>query len=143
MIAILRYEADLQRSIPIRFLAGVLLGVAGCGPSDADYVEFDSFRSPDDKFHVVIEMAPENSLAYSPEAIRVYLAGQDTNERYLLATTSLANDGSRITDENIQAEWIGAETISLCLSGAEQDDEALVIDVVTASFSVESAKCAD
>lgn len=143
VIVILRYETDLQRSIPIGVLGGVLLSVAACGPSDSDYAEFDTFHSPDEKHRVIVEMAPKNSLAFSPEAIRLYLAGQGTSERYLLGTTSLANDGSRITDKNIKAEWIDSKTVRLCLSGAEQDDEAIVIDVVTASFSVESAKCAD
>ncbi len=88
-------------------------------------------------------MAPKNSLAFSPEAIRVYLAGKDTSDRQLLATTSLANDGSTITDENIRADWVDSAIIRLCLSGAEQDDEAIVIDAAAASFFVESAECAD
>jgi hypothetical protein len=46
-------------------------------------------------------------------------------------------------DENIRAEWIDSRTVNLCLSGAEQADEALIIDVETALFSIESAKCAD
>ena len=121
--------------------ACALLLIAACGPSDSDFVEFDTFHSPDRAHMVVVEMAPKNSLAFSPEAIRVYLAGDDKSERQLLATTSLANDGSRITDKNIRADWIDARTIRLCLSGAEQDDEAIVIDVVAASFSVESAEC--
>lgn len=121
----------------------MLLSVAACGPSDSDFVEFDTFHSPDEKHRVVVEMAPKSSFAFSPAAIRLYIAEQDKSERYLLATTSLANDGSRITDENIRAEWIDSNTVRLCLSGAEQDDETIVIDVVTASFSIESAKCVD
>ncbi len=80
-------------------------------------------------------------MAYSPEAIRVYLAGEGAIERQLVATTSLANDGSTITDENIRADWIDATLVRLCLSGAEQEDEALVIDLDTASVSVESVRC--
>ena len=143
VIAILSYKIDLQLSIPTVVLCGALLSVTACGPSDSDFAEFDTFHSPDQKHRVVVEMAPENSLAFSPEAIRLYLVEQDTSERYLLGTTSLANDGSKVTNENIRSEWIDSKTVRICLSGAEQDDEAIVIDVVTASISVESARCAD
>jgi len=61
----------------------------------------------------------------------------------LLATTSLANDGSKITDKNMRAEWIDSSTLRLCLSGAEQNDEAIVIDAAAASFYAESARCVD
>ena len=117
--------------------------MAACGPSDSDFAEFDTFHSPDRKHRIVIETAPKNSLAFAPEAIRFYLVGQDPNERNLLTTTTLANDGSGLIDENIRAKWIDSKTVRLCLSGAEQEDEAIVIDVETALFSVESAKCAD
>lgn len=142
-MAIPGYETDSRRAIPFGFLSGLLLSVVACGPSDSEFVEFDTFQSPDRKHSVVVEMAPKSSLAFSPEAVRLYLAEQDTGERHLLTTTSLANDGSRITGENIRAEWTDSSTLRLCLSGAEQDDEAIVVDVATASFYVESAKCAD
>lgn len=142
-MAFLSYETDLKPSIPIGVIIGVLLGVAACGPSDSDFVEFGSFHSPDDKHRVVVEMAPKNKFAFSPEAVRLYLAREDTSERYLLTTVSLSNDGSRITDENISARWIDSGTVRICLSGAEQDDEAIVIDVVTGSFFVELVNCVD
>jgi len=143
VIIALRYKTDLQRSIANGVLFGVFLSVTACGPSDSDFTEFDTFYSPDEKHRVVVEMAPKNSFAFSPETIRFQLAEQGTSERYLLGTTSLANDGSRIMAENIRATWIDSKTVRICLSGAEQDDEAIVIDVLTASFSVESAKCAN
>ena len=124
-------------------MASGLLSAAACGPSDSDFVEFDTFHSPDDKHHVVVEMAPKNNLAFSPEAVRIYSSEGDTSERHLLATTSLANDGSRITGDNIRAEWIDSETVRLCFSGSEQDDEAIVMDLAAATFSVESAECVD
>ena len=143
MLIILRCNVDLRRLVPIGVLGGLLLGAAACGPSDSDFVEFGTFQSPDRNHSIVVEMAPKNSLAFAPEVIRLYLAGQDTSKRYLLTTTTLANDGGRITGENIVAEWIDSNTLRLCLSGAEQDDETYIIDVVTAAFSIESANCAD
>ena len=134
-------ETDLKRVIVTAALVIELLSIAACGPSDSDFVEFDTFDAPDEQHRIVIEIAPENSFAYSPEAIRFYLARQDTSERHLLATTNLANDGSKLTDENIRAEWVDSRTLKICLSGAEQHDQAVVIDVVTASFSIASAKC--
>jgi len=136
-----RIKADRHRLILISLLGGAFMGVAGCGPADSDFVEFDSYSSPDEKYRVVIEIAPANKLAFSPEAIRIYLVGQDTNERELVATTSLANDGGTITRENIQAEWIDSMTVRFCLSGAEQGDETLVVDVVNATFYAESVTC--
>lgn len=143
MILISKSEKDLLRSVRTGALGSVLLSVAACGPSDSDFAEFDTFRSPDQKHRVVVETAPKNSMAFASEVIRLYLVGQDTNERYLLTTTTLANDGSGLIDENIQAEWVDSRTVRLCLSGAEQEDEAIVIDVETRLFSVESATCAD
>ena len=129
--------------MPVMILALVLLGAAGCGPSDADFSEFASFNSPDMKYRVTVETAPKNGFAYSPEAVRVYLGERGVSDRKLVATASLANDGGAITDENIQTKWLDSQTVRLCLSGAEQDDEVLVINVRTASFTAESTECGD
>ena len=116
---------------------------AACAPSESDFIEFGSFHSPDEKHRVVIETAPRSSFAFSSEELRIYLAGPNAGERNLLGTTTLANDGSNLKDENIRVQWVDSNTVRLCLSGSEQEDEAFVIDVATESISVGSGDCAD
>lgn len=124
-------------------LAAMSLGLAACGPSDADFVEFDTFTSPDNTYRVTIESAPARSLSFSPEDVRFYAVGPGNDERVLIGTTRLSNDGSRLTDRNIRAEWVGAGALEACLAGSEQDDEIVIVDLVAMSFSTESAACAD
>ena len=135
------YFPKAKRSILIGLLGVLLLSTSACGPSESDFVEFGSFPSPGDEHRIVIETAPKSSFAFSSVVVRIYLVGLDADTRYLIAATTLANDGSRLTDENIRAEWVDSNTIRLCLSGSEQDDEAFVIDAANGLVSVDLENC--
>ena len=43
--------------------------------------------------------------------------------------TSISNDGAKIDDSNINIEWISEDMATITLSGTEQKDEVININV--------------
>jgi len=109
-------------------------------PSDSDFSEFSAYEAPNGERTVVVDSA-HSVLAYGAETIRVYVSGTDTGARTHVVTTKIANDGSDITSENVRAEWIHTDVLSLCLTGMEQDDRILEIDVRMLSYAERTQKC--
>lgn len=117
-----------------------MLFSSACGPSDSDFSDYSTFVSPDDKYNVIIDSA-HSKLAFGPETIRVFVVGKDKGVRSHIVTMKIANDGGGISEENVKAIWIQPEILQLCLSGAEQDDSALEINVRSLSHTKENIKC--
>jgi len=125
-----------------KFLAlGLTVVFSGCGPSDSDFKEFSTYESPDGKYTVTIDYA-HSRLAYGPETIRVFVTPQGSRARNHVVTTKISNDGG-ITAENIRSEWTGRYQIKFCLSGVEQEDSVLEINLLEHSFSEGKEKCAN
>ena len=112
----------------------------GCSPSDENYRVYATLPNPVNNRLVTIEKA-QSVLAYGPETIRVYVKQLNASERVHRVTTKISNDGGEVSDENIQLTWKGEYRLSLCLSGDEQDDKLLEIDVEEKSFTETTMKC--
>ncbi len=125
-----------------KYLAlGLTVVTSGCGPSDSDFKEFSTYESPDGKYTVLIDYA-HSSFAFGPETIRVFVMPKGSRTRNHIVTTKISNDGG-ITAENIRAEWTGNDQIKFCLSGVEQEDSVLEINLPERSFSEVKEKCAN
>ena len=96
--------------------------------------------SPDDKYYVIIDSA-HSTLAFGPETIRVYVVAKDKRVRNHVVTTKIANDGGGINDSNVKPKWIQPDVIQFCLSGVEQEDSVLEINIRTLSHSEDKENC--
>ena len=121
-----------MRARPASCLAAITLLSTACAPSDADFREFATYASPDGAYRVVV-LAANSKLAFGPHTLKVYSVEQDNGNRVHVVTTSLANDGSRLDGSNVSVSWIRPQVIRFCLSGAEQKDTVLEIDLRTRS----------
>ena len=124
----------------ITCVTGIALLSSACGPSDSDFSEFSTYKSPDSQYSVIIDSA-HSRLAFGPETIRVYVGTKDKPERKHVITTKIANDGGGISNSNIKANWIHPDVIQLCLSGVEQEDRILEINLRNLSHTQVSKKC--
>ena len=120
---------------------GFTVVFTGCGPSDSDFKEFSTYKSPDGNYTVVVDYA-HSKFAFGPETIRVFVMPEGSRARNHIVTTKISNDGG-ISAENIKAEWVGKYQIKFCLSGVEQDDSVLEINIPEHSFSEVKEKCAN
>jgi hypothetical protein len=80
-------------------------------------------------------------LAFGPETIKVYVVEKDTRVRKHIVTTKIANDGGGISSSNVKAEWMQPEVIKLCLTGVEQEDSVLKINLRTFSHIAGKENC--
>ena len=118
----------------ITSLVAITLFSTACGPSDSDFTEFSTYKSPDGSYFVINDSA-HSKLAFGPETIRVYVVEKDKRLRNHIVTTKIANDGGGIRNSNVKAKWIQSEVIQFCFSGVEQKDNILEINVRTFSHT--------
>ena len=121
-------------------LLGTAVFIAACGPSDSDFKVFSTYESPDGSNTIVVDYA-HSIFAFGPETIRVFVIRKGGQDRNHIVTTKVSNDGG-ITAKNIKAEWAQENVIKFCLSGVEQEDSVLVIDLRDLSYSEIEEKCA-
>ena len=117
-----------------------ILGIAACGPSDKDFTEFASYPSPRGSLTVIVDSA-HSPLPFGPETIRIYLNPAGSQARNHVLTTKVANDGGGITDDNVQIKWLGEDRIQFCLSGDEQQDTLIEINLLNLQFSEKLLPC--
>lgn len=122
------------------FVLGIASYATGCGPSDADFSEFSTYETPDGKWVVVVDSA-HSILAFGTETLRIYVSGVDTQARRHVVTTKIANDGAGITSANVSAEWMQTDILKFCLTGVEQQDSVLEINVRTLSYLERVEEC--
>lgn len=120
--------------------SGIFTCIVACGPSDADFTAFSSYRAPDGTQTVVADSA-HSVLAYGPETVRFFVVGENSQERKHVLTTKISNDGTGITADNIRAEWVQPDVLRLCLTGVEQEGRVLEIDVQALSYVEEEQEC--
>lgn len=120
-------------------IPGIALAAAACRPSDSDFSEFSTHASPDGEATVVVDTA-HSKLAYGPETVRIFIVPRGSRARNHVLTTKIANDGG-ITAANITAEWLQPDVIQFCLSGVEQQDKVLKINITTYEYTDETEKC--
>ena len=118
----------------------ITLFSTACGPSDSDFTEFSTYKSPDGGYFVIIDSA-HSKLAFGPETIKVHVVEKDRRVRNHVVTAKIANDGGGISDSNVKAKWIKADVIQLCLSGVEQEDNILEINVRKLSYTEVKNNC--
>lgn len=125
-----------------KYLAlGLTVVIVGCGPSESEFKAFSNYESPDGKYTVSIDYA-HSRFAFGPETIRVFVTAKGSLVRNHIVTTKISNDGG-ITAKNIRAEWTGNDRIRFCLSGVEQEDSVLEINLPELSFSEVTEECAN
>ena len=123
-----------------KFLAlGFTVFITGCGPSDSDFKEFSTYESPDGNYTVVVDYA-HSRFAFGPETIRVFVTPKGSRARNHIVTTKISNDGG-ITADNIKAEWKEKYIIKFCMTGVEQEDSVLVINLQEHSYSEVKKMC--
>lgn len=121
-------------------LVAVTIFSTACGPSDSDFTEFSTYKSPDGRYFVIIDSA-HSKLAFGPETIRVHVVEKDKKVRSHVVTTKIANDGGGISDSNVKAKWLQADVIQFCLSGVEQEANILEINVRKLSHTEVNKNC--
>ena len=121
-------------------LTGIMLSIIGCGPSESEFTSFGSYQSPDKAHTLELDIARGRTV-YSPVTLRVNLHATDSEDPKYMAKTKIAHDGGEITGSNIQVSWIRPDTVQLCLSGVEQEDQVLEIDVVKQSHRLLATDC--
>ena len=119
---------------------GIAVVTAGCGPSDSEFIEFSTYESPDGDYTVVVDYA-HSMFAFGPETVRVFVTPRGSRARNHIVTTKISNDGG-ITADNIRAEWKDKNTIEFCMSGVEQEDSVLTINLPEHRYSEVEKKCA-
>lgn len=124
----------------ITCLVAFTLLLTACGPSESDFTEFSTYKSPDGSYYVIIDSA-HSKLAFGPETIKVYVVEKEKRIRNHIVTTKISNDGAGINSSNVKAKWIQSDVIQFCLSGVEQKDSVLEIDVRTHSHNKVEKKC--
>ncbi len=120
--------------IRLSFVLAIIFGMAACAPADKDFTEFASYPSPRGSQTVIVDTA-RNRLPFGPEIIRIYVNPSGSQAKNHVLTTKVANDGGGISDDNIQIEWLGEDRIQLCLSGDEQQDTLIEINLLNLQFS--------
>ena len=124
----------------ITSLVVITLFLTACGPSDSDFTEFSTYKSPDGSYFVIIDSA-HSKLAFGPETIRVHVVEKDKRVRNHVVTTKIANDGGGINNSNVKAKWVHTKVIQFCLSGVEQEDNILEINVQKLSHTEVYKNC--
>ena len=117
-----------------------VLAVTACGPSDADFREFASYPSPRGSLNVIVDSA-HSPLPFGPETIRIYVNPGGSQARNHVLTTKIANDGGGVSSTNVQVKWLAEDKIQFCLSGDEQQDKIIEINLLNLRFSEVSQPC--
>lgn len=119
---------------------GIAVFVTACGPSESDFKAFSTYDSPGGSHTIVIDYA-HSLFAFGPETIRVFAVRKGSQDRSHVVTTRISNDGG-ITDRNIRAEWKHENLVEFCLSGVEQVDRVLIINLRDLSYTENEETCA-
>ena len=125
--------------IRVGFIFYILI-FSGCGTSESDFEEYSRYLSPDNTSTVAILLAPAK-LAYGPTSVRIDLIDEESGNLHHILSTKVANDGVPLSDNNISSSWVDVDTLHLCLSGDEQQDEQIEIKLSTASYSSSITEC--
>jgi len=120
-------------------MLGIAVFVTACGPSESDFKEFSTYKSPGGGNTIIIDYA-HSMFAFGPETIRVFVVRKGGQTRSHVVTTKISNDGG-ITDKNIKAEWKQENVVEFCLSGVEQKDSILIINLRDLSYTENEEKC--
>jgi len=119
----------------------ILLLLGACGPSDSDFNEFSTYKSPDGRYFVIIDAA-RSKLAFGAETIRISVVEADDRDRREILRTKIANDGGGVGHANVKAHWVSPGVVRFCLSGDEQEDVVLEIDLKALSYFETTENCA-
>jgi hypothetical protein len=71
----------------------------------------------------------------------VYVVEKDNRVRNHVVTTKISNDGGGVSRSNLEVEWVRSDIIKFCLTGAEQEDSILEINVQTLAYSERKKNC--
>jgi hypothetical protein len=136
------HNRDLTSSVrSMVFILGATLASTACGPSDSDFTEFSTYKSPNGKYYVVVDSA-HGVLAYGPETVRVSVIAQNHRVKNHVVTTKIANDGGGISDANVKVKWVQPDIVKFCLTGVEQADSVLEINLATLAHTEGQENCA-
>ena len=89
---------------------------------------------------MIVESA-HSRFAFGPETIKVYAVEKEKRTRKHIVTTRISNDGGGIRDANIRTQWLQPHIIRFCLSGVEQNDIILEINLRTNSHNEVEKPC--
>ena len=123
-----------------RYLVCYILFLTGCSPSDSDFNEFARYSSPENTFAISV-LTAQAKLPYGPTSVKINLIERNKDKTNQLIATKIANDGVPLSNRNIKANWINKDTLLICLSGDEQQDEAIKITISTASYTSSTIDC--
>lgn len=125
-----------------RVCGGSLLLSGGCTPGEAEFTEYGRYPSADNSHTVVLTAAP-GALAYAPTHLKFWVLRAGSSERELITMAKISNDGVPVDDSNVRAKWISVNKLRFCLSGDEQADEIVIINLEAGSAEKQAASCID
>lgn len=130
----------MRQVLAFVMLASIVVPLNACGPSEIDFTPHTTVQSPGGTLEAAIEVA-HSKLAFGPATVRIRSRAIGVEEWRTIMTTKLANDGGAIHEQNITSGWRGDETLILCLSGAEQADTQIKVNLVSAVSSEARTQC--
>ena len=138
MVCGLNFAEGLRRLTSLAGMAAAIV-LAGCGPSEADFVPYKTYSSPDGTIKLDIDAAPPK-LAFGPETVRLFVTRPGTSREHV-ATRKLANDGGGVHDDNVYVTWSGSQAVTVCLSGDEMKDLQILINLETPAIRERERDC--
>jgi hypothetical protein len=108
--------------------------------AETDYEQFTVLDSSDGNHSLIIEIG-NPGLPYGPHSVAVKVINISSSEVITARNVRLANDGMIIDSSNISAHWIDIDKAGVCISGDEQTDNYLLINIQNQTIRVKQEKC--
>lgn len=108
--------------------------------TEIEYEQFTVLDSSDGNHSLIIEIG-NPSLPYGPHSVAVKVINLSSSEVITAKNVRLANDGMAIDSSNISAHWIDIVKAGVCISGDEQTDNYLLINIQNQTIREKQEKC--
>jgi hypothetical protein len=108
--------------------------------AETEYEQFTVLDSSDGNHSLIIEIG-NPGLPYGPHSVAVKVINISSSEVITAKNVRLANDGMTIDSGNISAHWIDIDKAGVCISGDEQRDNYLLINIQNQTVREKQGKC--
>ena len=113
-----------------------MFGLASCNSNLSSNTILETQDPNSDLAVEVISGIPSSS--FGPHPVRVYVSQGE--KRDLLIRTPVFNDGSPLTQNNVNVEFEG-DTISVCLLGTAPEGKLVTFNADTKEYKVQEGGC--
>ena len=107
---------------------------------EIEYGQLSVLESSDGRYLLTIEIG-NPVLPYGPHSVVITVKHASDSEVIVAKKTRLANDGMRITSNNISARWTDRDTARVCIRGDEQRDADILINMRSRTVTEKHEPC--